>query len=109
MLSASLAVDMAALQGFVELLNRCTYKVKVFILCLAEMRITRIKAAKKIFMLCKKRGLLHNYAKFQEHVIDVSNINDEVLLYKGFIVIMPVASVYLQRDRKNSSCRCLQL
>lgn len=109
MLSASRAVDMAALQGFAELLNRFGYQVNVHTMSADEMRATRVKAAKHIFQQCKKAGSLPKDAMFDDNVVSLSDIKDGFTFYGGFTLVMPVASTYVLKGRKTAAadaCHC---
>lgn len=73
------AVDMDALKSFAEFFNESDYTVKVFTSTSAEIRTTQMKAIKQVFLQCKKAGSFSKEAKFQEQVVNESDIHDRVL------------------------------
>ena len=93
-MDASQAVDMASMEGYAELLRNCGPTVRIFIVDGSEMKQQRIRSAKHIFHQCKKAKNMPEDAKFNEEVIDMSDIAEDGRSYGGLLFVRSVAARY---------------
>lgn len=67
---------MAAMGGYVELLKSCGHKFKMFINSGLEMKQVRLRAAKHIFEQCKRAQQFSKEAKYNDSVVETSDIEE---------------------------------
>ena len=102
-LCTSRAVNMAALDGYAQLLRDMGHKVDVIIINGLEMKQQRLKAAKHIFAQCKKAKSIPDDEVFNEDVVDYSDIDDNGRYYGGFVFVPSVASHICATGRMTAS------
>lgn len=102
-MTASRAVDMAALEGYAELLRSCGHTVRIFIIDGVEMKAQRVKAAQHIFKQCKKGKSIPADAVFSEDALDMSDISDTGKYYGGLLFVPSVANRYVELGRKTAA------
>ena len=102
-MDASRAVDMASMEGYAELLRNCGQTVRIFIVDGSEMKQQRIRSAKHIFQQCKNAKNIQEDAKFNEEVIDMSDIAEDGRYYGGLLFVPSVAARYYSLGRKTAA------
>lgn len=102
-MAASRAVDMASMQGYIDLLVSCGHRATLIVMTGVQMKATRLKAAKYIFDQKKKILAIPKEATFNEEAVDMSDIEDCGRYYGGFWFIPTVATQYCQYGRKTAS------
>ena len=102
-LFTSRAVNMAALDGYAQLLRDVGHKVDIVIIGGKEMKEKRLKAAKHIFGQCKKAKSIPANEIFNEDAVDYSDIDDNGRYYGGFIFTPSVAQRICATGRRTAS------
>lgn len=102
-MSASRAVDMAALDGYAQLLSSCGHIVRIFSTDGAQMWQQRCRSAKHIFEQCKKIKIVSTDAVCNPDVMDVSDINKDGRYYAGFLFVPNVAARYVSHGRSTAA------
>ncbi|CAN8075950.1 unnamed protein product [Agarophyton chilense] len=102
-MTATRAVDMAALEGFTQLLRDCEHTVKVFIISRIEMKRQRLKAAEYIFKQFQKTKKIDKDAVFDRDVVEISDIKDNERYYGGFLFVPSVAERYCKKGRRTTA------
>ena len=96
---------MAAMEGYMDLLNNAGHKCTLSIISGIEMKKTRVKAAKHIFQQCKKGKIIPANAVFDKKLVDVSDIGYEARYYEGFTFIPSIAAHFCKIGRHTWSSR----
>lgn len=86
-MSRNRAVEMAALKGYAELFRVEIHYMKLIIYEARKMRKVRNNAAEIIFLQCKKDGLVRDDEKFDDSLVDFSDVQDGSRYYGGFVFV----------------------
>lgn len=98
-MAASRSVDMAAMDGYADVLRSCGHTVHIYNMDGKSMKETRVKAARHIFNQCQKGKTIPKDAVFNEDVVDVSDIIDDGRYYEGLLFVPSVACQYIREGR----------
>ncbi|CAN8065712.1 unnamed protein product [Agarophyton chilense] len=107
-MTATRAVDMAALEGFTQLLRDCGHTVKMFIISGVEMKRQRLKAADFIFKQCQKTKKIDKDSVFDRDVVEISDIKDTDRYHGGFLFVPSVAEQYCKKGRRTTAADAAQ-
>lgn len=99
-MAATRAMDIAALEGYAELLRTCGHTVRTFTVDGAAMKETRNKTARHIFNQFQKGNTIPKNAMFKKSVADLSDIQDDGGYYTGILFVTNVARKYIKEGRK---------
>ena len=102
-LSAGRAVQMAAMEGYMKLLEGCGHVCTLDVISGVEMKSVRVKAAKHIFQQCKKGKTIPADAVFNEESVNVDDIKDNELYYAGFSFVPSTAAHMCKFGRSTGS------
>ena len=102
-MSAGRAVQMAAMEGYMKLLEGCGHKCELQVVTGIEMKAIGVKAAKHIFEQCKKGKTVPSNATFQEDMVTLDDIKDDESYYAGFTFIPSIAAHFCKFGRTTGS------
>lgn len=94
-------LDMAALDGYFELLKQQGHHAEVFEISGGDMKQTSIRDAEHIFKQMKKEGFFRDDENLDMAVVDLSDILDEGLNYGGLVSVPNIAPIFFLRERPN--------
>lgn len=98
-MAKSRAIQMAAMEGFADLLRDEGHYVKIIIVSGSEMKTIRRKAAEFIFRQCKLSGTIGKDEQFDVECVKTDDIKDNGRYYGGFIFVPSCARHFIQTAR----------